>query len=91
MSSLFHPSLFSSRLSKSLGLPSPSVSRTAPADTGFRQDKEKGTGKDIRMSFGLLADVAFFYFILAADAALTAEIFLRARLGIGTKESFPAG
>jgi hypothetical protein len=54
-----------------------------------KQGKEKNSEKDNQMSFGLLADFTLFYFILAVDAALTAETFLRSRLG--AKGSTPAG
>ena len=95
MSSLFHSNSLSSRHGRSLGLPSPSVSRTVP-DTGSKQ--EKGAGKEsnspairhnIKMFFSLLPDLALFYFILAVDAALTAKVFLRGLAG--AKEGTPAG
>ncbi|MCI5123861.1 MAG: hypothetical protein D3925_05140 [Candidatus Electrothrix sp. AR5] len=97
MQSLFHSSLFSNRIGKFLGTPSPSVIRTVPG-ADFKQNKEKGAEKEknspvvrrnIQMFFGLLTDFVLFYFLLAVDAAMTAEIFFRARFG--AKESTPAG
>ncbi|RWX44703.1 hypothetical protein H206_03153 [Candidatus Electrothrix aarhusensis] len=90
MSSLFPSSSFSRCIGKSLGPSSPSVIRTVPG-TDFKQNKEKGAGKEknslvvrrnIQMFFGLLTDFVLFYFLLAVDAAMTAEIFLRARFGV---------
>jgi hypothetical protein len=87
MSSLFYSNLLSSRLGKLLGLPSPSV---------FQQEKGAGqesnsaaVRRDIQMLFGLLPDFALFYVILAVDAALSAEVFLRGL--VDAKEGTPAG
>ncbi len=97
MKSLFRSKSLSSRIGNSLGTPSPSVIRSVP-DTDFKQNKEKDAEKEknslavrrnIQMFFGLLTDFVLFYFLLAVDAAMTAEIFFRARLGV--KESAQAG
>ncbi|MCI5137286.1 MAG: hypothetical protein D3922_02455 [Candidatus Electrothrix sp. AR1] len=97
MKSLFHSTLLSSRSGKSLRSPSPSVFRTVP-NTNFKKNKEKGAEKEknspavrrnIQIFFGLLTDFVLFYFLLAVDAAMTAEIFLRA--SFNAKETTPAG
>ena len=62
------------------------------------QNKENGAAKEkngtavrrnIQFFSGLSVDYALFYFILAVDAALTAEIFLRSRFG--AKVTVPSG
>ena len=97
MSSLFHSSSLSSCIGKSHGPSSLSAIRTVPS-TDFKQNKEKGAEKEknslavrrnIQMFFGLLTDFVLFYFLLAVDAAMTAEIFFRARFN--AKEIAPAG
>ncbi|XOF34434.1 MAG: hypothetical protein ACL93V_03820 [Candidatus Electrothrix sp. YB6] len=98
MRSLFYSSLLSSRLDRSLGLPSPSGLRAVPG-TGFKQ-KEKGAGKEkntppirdnIRIFFSLLTDFSLFYLMLLAVGLLSGngdmlplagEIFLCALLGV---------
>ena len=63
----------------------------------FELNKENSAGKkmntstvrrDTHFSPGLLIDYTIFFYILAVDAVLTAEVFLRDRLG--TKNSLPA-
>ncbi|MCI5133315.1 MAG: hypothetical protein D3904_17825 [Candidatus Electrothrix sp. EH2] len=44
--------------------------------------------RNTRFSLGLLVDYTLFSYILAVDAGLTAEMFVRDRLG--SKKSFPA-
>jgi hypothetical protein len=96
MKSLFHSRTFSKRNSTSLASPSPLAVRTVPV-SAFKLDRGHRTGKEMkrstvprntRFSPGLLIDYALFSYILAVDAGLTAEIFLRDRLR--GKKSFQA-
>ncbi|MCI5138107.1 MAG: hypothetical protein D3922_06750 [Candidatus Electrothrix sp. AR1] len=86
MNALFHPSLLSNRFGQSFELPSPSIPRTKEAG---QAKKSPAVRENVRMLFGLLPDLALFYFILAIDAVLTAKIFLRAL--VGAKKSTAVG
>jgi hypothetical protein len=57
--------------------------RKMPPDICCKQEKDK------QMSFSLLVDFMLFCCILAVDAVMTAEKFLRSRLS--AKRSTPAG
>ncbi|CAK8717173.1 hypothetical protein KKHLCK_06330 [Candidatus Electrothrix laxa] len=96
MKSLFHPRTFSKSNSTSAASLSPLAVRTVPV-TSYRLNQANRTGKQInnsvtrrntRFSPGLLIDYTLFSYILAVDAGLTAEIFLRDRLR--GKKSLPA-
>lgn len=72
------------------------VVHTVPG-ANFELNKEKGAGKkmntptvrrDTSFSPGMLLDYTIFSYILAVDAVLTAEVFLRDRLQ--TKNRLPA-
>ncbi|MCI5137650.1 MAG: hypothetical protein D3922_04370 [Candidatus Electrothrix sp. AR1] len=78
MNSLSHPSLLCNRIGQSFELPSPSIPRTKKAE---QAKKSLGVRENVRMFFGLLPDIALFYYILAIDALLTTKIFLRDLLG----------
>ncbi len=87
MSSLFHPNSLTSRFGQSFEQPSPpSILRTKKAE---QAKKSPAVLENIRMFFGLLPDLALFYFILTVDALLTTKIFFRAFFG--TQEGAPAG
>jgi hypothetical protein len=86
MISLFHSGAFSNRISKKSASSSPLATRTVPGT-----EKEKNTSavrRDIQFSPGLLLDYTLFSYIMAVDAVLTAEVFLRDRLQ--TKNSLSA-
>ena len=86
MNTLSYSGTFSNRNGKSVASSSPSAARTVPG-----AEKEMNTSavrRDTRFSPGLLIDYALFSYILAVDAVLTAETFLRDRLQ--TKNSLPA-
>ncbi|WP_339137235.1 MAG: hypothetical protein WGN25_04375 [Candidatus Electrothrix sp. GW3-4] len=96
MKSLFYSSTFSKRNNTSLAPSSPLATRTVPV-SGFKLDKKNSVGKEknnravrrnTRFSPGLLLDYTLFSYILAVDAGLTAEVFLRDRLR--GKRSLPA-
>ncbi|XOF34436.1 MAG: hypothetical protein ACL93V_03830 [Candidatus Electrothrix sp. YB6] len=54
----------------------------------FSKSNSPAVRGNIQLFFGLLPDVVLFYSILAVDAALTAEMFLRDLSG--TEETAPA-
>jgi hypothetical protein len=93
MKSLFHSRTFSKRHSTSV---SPLAVRTVPV-ASYKLHQENRTEKamdntadrrKIRFSPGLLVDYTLFSYILAVDVGLTAETFLRDRLG--GKRSLPS-
>ena len=96
MKTLFHSGTFFNRNGKSVVSYSPASVRTLPG-IGFRPRKKNRFREEMnnsavrrksRFSPGLLVDYTLFSYILAVDVGLTAEMFLRDRLG--GKRSLPS-
>ena len=96
MKSLFHSGMSFNGVSKSPAPSSPVVTRTAPRTAAFELAKENSSKagdnmaarRNVYFFSGLLVDYTLFYYILAADVVLTAEMFIRGHLQ--AKDSIPA-
>ncbi|WP_446010251.1 hypothetical protein [Candidatus Electrothrix sp.] len=87
MKTLFHSATFSNRNGKSFAPSSITVTRKK---NRFRKEmNNSAVRRKTRFSPGLLVDYTLFSYILAVDAGLTAEGFLRNRLS-GGKRTLPS-
>jgi hypothetical protein len=83
----FHSGTVSNRISKTSASSSPLAARSSVPSAGKKMNTS-AVRRNTYFSPGMLIDYTLFSYILAVDAVLTAEVFLRDRLQ--TKNSLSA-